>query len=54
MRRTLLLEVADRSHTDLLAMLAAIETCLIANDIRSVRIELDGRAYAMAAPDAKY
>ena len=32
----------------MLGLLAAIETCLVANDIRSVRVELDGRPYLLA------
>jgi xanthine dehydrogenase iron-sulfur cluster and FAD-binding subunit A len=51
LRRSILLELEERSETDLLAVLAAVETCLSANDIRSVRIELDGSTYAMAPPD---
>ena len=47
-RRSILLEVEEGSQTDLLALLAAVETCLSANDIRSVRIELDGKQYTMA------
>jgi hypothetical protein len=31
-----------------LRVLAAVETCLSANEIRSVRVELDGRAYMLA------
>jgi hypothetical protein len=50
LRRSILLELEEESQTDLLALLAAVETCLSANDIRSVRIELDGRAYTMAPP----
>jgi hypothetical protein len=46
-RRLILLDVEERSQTDLLAMLTAIETCLSANDIPSVRIELDGGRYTM-------
>ena len=51
MRRSILLEFEERSETDLLAVLAAVETCLSANDIPSVRVELDGHSYAMAPPD---
>jgi hypothetical protein len=45
----LLVELEDRSRIDLVALLAAVETCITANDIRSVRVELDGQAYLMAA-----
>jgi hypothetical protein len=48
LKRSIMLELEEASQTDLLAMLAAVETCLSANDIRSVRIELDGRKYTMA------
>jgi hypothetical protein len=47
-RRSILLELDERSHTDLMALLAAVETCLAANNIRSVRVELDGRPYMLA------
>jgi hypothetical protein len=47
-KRSILIELEERSQMDLLALLAAVETCLSANDIRSVRIELDGKSYAMA------
>ena len=50
MRLALLVELDDRSNTEVLAILAAVETCLSANDIRSVRIELDGHAYTMEQP----
>ena len=51
LKRSVLLELEERSQTELLAMLAAVETCLSANDIRSVRVELDGQKYTMAASD---
>jgi hypothetical protein len=47
--RSLRVELEDRSRTDLVALLAAVETCITANDIRSVRVELDGQAYLLAA-----
>jgi hypothetical protein len=47
-RRAVLVEIEDRSELDVLSVLAAVETCLKANDIRSVRIELDGRSYLLA------
>jgi len=50
MRLALLVELDDHSNTEVLAILAAVETCLSANDIRSVRIELDGHAYTMEQP----
>lgn len=46
--RAILIEVEERSETDLLAVLSAVEKCLMANDIRSVRLELDGRPYMLA------
>ena len=48
--KTLLLEVsADRPEQQLLGLLSATETCLSANDIRSVRVELDGQPYLLAS-----
>jgi hypothetical protein len=47
-RRSILIELDERSHTDLMALLAAVETSLAANNIRSVRVELDGRPYMLA------
>jgi hypothetical protein len=47
-RRSILVELDERSDTDLTALLAAVETCLRANNIRSVRVELDGRAFMLA------
>jgi xanthine dehydrogenase iron-sulfur cluster and FAD-binding subunit A len=47
-RRTILFEVEERSETDLLSVFTALETCLSANDIRSVRVELDGHSYMLA------
>jgi hypothetical protein len=49
-RRAVLIEIEEHSQTDLLALLTAIETCLAANDIRTVRIEIDGTPYMMAPP----
>jgi hypothetical protein len=49
-RRTLLIELsADQPERQLLGLLSAIETCLIANDIATVRVELDGRPYLLAS-----
>jgi len=42
------IEVDERSEAALLAVLSALEQCLLANDIRTVRLELDGRPYTMA------
>lgn len=47
-RRAVLIELQERSHTDLLALLKALETCLSANEIRTVRVEIDGKRYLMA------
>jgi hypothetical protein len=47
-RLSVLIELDERSQTDLLALLTAVETCLSANDMRSVRVELDGRNYMLA------
>jgi hypothetical protein len=46
-RRSILVELEERSETDVLAFLSAVETCLNANDIPSVRVELDGRTYML-------
>lgn len=48
-QRTVLIELDDTSQKDLLALLSAIETCLVANDIGSVRLELDGENYLFAS-----
>jgi hypothetical protein len=47
-RHAVLVVLEERSETDLLAVLSALESCLLANDIRSVRLELDGRPYMLA------
>ena len=44
----ILVELEERPEADLLGVLAAVETCLGANEIRSVRIQLDGRSYMLA------
>jgi hypothetical protein len=49
-RRAVSVELEERSEADLLAVLSALEQCLLANDIRTVRLELDGRPYTMASP----
>jgi hypothetical protein len=46
--RSILVELEDRSNSDLMGLLSAAETCIAANDIRSVRIELDGQKYTLA------
>lgn len=48
LREGVLIEVDERSEAALLAVLSALERCLRANDIRTVRLELDGRPYTMA------
>jgi hypothetical protein len=47
-RRVILVELHERSETDVLGLVAAVETCLNANEIRSVHVELDGRSYLLA------
>jgi hypothetical protein len=47
-RRAILIELEEHSTVDLLALLSAIETCVAANDIRSVLVELDGEKYTLA------
>ena len=46
-RRSILIELEERSENDFAALLSGLETCLLANDIRSVRVELDGQPYLM-------
>jgi hypothetical protein len=48
LRGAVVIELQQTSHTDLLALLSAVETCLTANDMRAVRIAIDGKAYMMA------
>ncbi len=50
--RAVSVELEERSEADLLAVLSALERCLVANDIRTLRVELDGRPYTMATPPA--
>ena len=47
-RRTITLDLDERSETVVLGFLAAVETCLTANEIRSVHVALDGRSYMLA------
>jgi hypothetical protein len=47
-KRSILIELDDRMHTDLLAILAAVEACLGENDIPSVVVQLDGQRYMLA------
>jgi hypothetical protein len=47
-RRALTVELDERPETVVLGLLAAVETCLAANEIRSVQVELDGRSYMLA------
>jgi hypothetical protein len=47
-RGAILVELDERSEAEVLGVLAAVETCLSANEIRSVRVELDGRFYILA------
>jgi hypothetical protein len=47
-RHTVLIELDEPSHTDLLALLTAVEMCLSANDIRTVQVDIDGKRYLMA------
>ena len=45
--RSVVIELERRSEAEVLGLLAAVETCLAANDIPNVRIELDGSSYVM-------
>ncbi len=49
LRSSMLIELDERSTSDLLVLLSALEKCIAANDIRSVRIELDGQKYTLSA-----
>jgi hypothetical protein len=42
------IELDERSEADVLGVLAAVETCLRAHEIRSVRVELDEHFYLLA------
>jgi hypothetical protein len=46
--RAITVEFEERSETAVLGLLAAVETCLTANEIRSVRIELGHQSYMLA------
>jgi hypothetical protein len=41
------IELDERAEAPLLACLSALETCLLANDVPSVRVELDGKPYLL-------
>ena len=45
--RAVSIELDGQPHAAVLALLAAIDTCLGENGIRSVRITLDGKRYTM-------
>ena len=47
-RRSVLIDLEESSQSDLLSLLSALETCLSDNEIRSVRLELDGQKYLVA------
>jgi hypothetical protein len=44
---TILVEVEERSEMTFLGLFSALETCVTANDIRSVRVQLDDRSYML-------
>ena len=46
-RLVIRIELGEREEAVLLACLSALETCLLANDIPSVRIELDDKPYIL-------
>ena len=48
LKKSIFIELEERSTMDLLALLTAVETCLAANDIRTAAIELDGKTYTIA------
>ena len=49
---TVSVELTRASTADLFALLTAIDTCLRANGISGVRVEVDGRAYLLAPEPA--
>jgi len=48
LRRAITFELDERSEAAALGLLAAVENCLTASEIRSVQVELDGRSYMLA------
>ena len=48
-RLCVLIELEEDSQTLLVALLSAVEACIERNDIRSVRLELDGDDYTLVA-----
>jgi hypothetical protein len=48
-QNAVVIELDERSASDLLALLSAVETCVTVNGIRSVGVELDGQKYTLAA-----
>jgi hypothetical protein len=48
-RRTLLIELRGGSNNDLAKLLSAIQACVDESEIRSLRLDLDGETYALAA-----
>lgn len=47
-RRSVFIELEEPSQSDLLGLLSALETCLSENEIRSVRLTLDGNKYLVS------
>ena len=47
---TVVIELGQAAHSELLAALSAAERCLEANDIPSVRVQIDGKGYLMTSP----
>jgi hypothetical protein len=45
--RVVLIELESESDSALLGLLSAVEACLSANEIRSVRVEIEGKPYLM-------
>ena len=48
-RRVITIDFTEGTETAVLALVAAVETCLDANDIPSVSIKLDGQTYLLAS-----
>lgn len=48
--RTVVIELGQAAHSELLAVLSAAERCLEANDIPSIKVQIDGKGYLMTSP----
>jgi hypothetical protein len=46
-RLSIQIDIDERAESALVAALSGLETCLLANDIPSVRVDLDGKPYLL-------